>query len=70
MSELKPCPFCGGEAKVIRVIGDISDCPYSFAACKECGSATRQVSADVDYCAKERVVELWNRRVEESNECI
>jgi Lar family restriction alleviation protein len=49
MSELRECPFCGGEAKSIRA--------SSFAvACKECGADAGWYSAEAD------AADAWNRR--------
>jgi len=58
MTELKPCPFCGGEADFIS-----NEYRLPFAThrifCKECGVAT------VWYRTKNGVAEDWNRRVKE-----
>ena len=59
--ELKPCPFCGGEAKCKEVLeginGDFS-C-YKIIRCKECG-----VEVTSGYCyEKDDIEEKWNRRV-------
>ena len=61
MAELKPCPFCGGEAEFFsdvtftaetgEQIGEIK----WFAWCTECSAL---VSADT----KEKAIEAWNRR--------
>ncbi|MBQ7873744.1 MAG: Lar family restriction alleviation protein [Oscillospiraceae bacterium] len=60
MAELKPCPFCGGRARVIQ-----SD-PlekgkkefYVFGVyCTDCGGLMRK-------CAEEDAVKAWNRRAE------
>jgi Lar family restriction alleviation protein len=56
MTELKPCPFCGG--KVRRAIGLMG---LNFFRCKECGAV---VSFDNDYynTHKNEAIEAWNRR--------
>lgn len=54
-SELKPCPFCGGEAGLY-----ISPAKYGwkYAFCKKCFS-----SMD-DYDTEAEAVEAWNTRAE------
>lgn len=62
MIELKPRPFCGGEAYLfvsdgVRVI------------CQKCGAATKclvdsMTSKGVADNATKAVIEAWNRRVE------
>ena len=58
MFELKPCPFCGGKARLfvnggVRVI------------CSKCYASTRIMSDEIEYDsnAVETVVEAWNWRV-------
>lgn len=66
MNELKPCPFCGGEAEyVVRRDGMLiaTLCPVAVK-CKECGAVAAYVEASTEYCAKDKATELWNRRVE------
>lgn len=62
MTELKPCPFCGGKAE-FRYLKYAS---YIF--CSRC-----HVLVGVDFCFSESqdeekiVTEAWNRRVGENN---
>jgi Lar family restriction alleviation protein len=51
--ELKPCPFCGGEAKLT----DLKQAPESWVECKECGARTRFFSN-----SEEAPVSAWNTR--------
>lgn len=54
MPELKPCPFCGGEANYQGF--ELNNyCVY----CRRCGSSTRKY-----YATKEEASEAWNRRVD------
>ena len=56
-TKLKPCPFCGGEAEIIRYCdGPIV---YYYASCKECYSTSGCV------VTKEDAVYVWNRRMED-----
>lgn len=53
MSELKPCPFCGGEAEITKASEY-----QSYALCRACGA-----SSDYDiHENKEDIVRAWNRR--------
>lgn len=62
MTELKPCPFCGGSA-------EITDFSLSYEVeCSMCGAT---ISALTIYCAdddeklsvRNAVIEAWNRHV-------
>lgn len=53
--ELKPCPFCGDEARVIECFHEGSE--YYWIECKECyGRTTGSLS-------KDDAIAAWNRRV-------
>ena len=54
MNDMKPCPFCGGEAEII---GD----DYFWIQCKFCRAETMG-SEDLA-----EAIEVWNRRVEDGN---
>ena len=57
MPELKPCPFCGGEA---NVFGNYDDSEY-HANCtnNECGCCWVN-----HYDTEEEAIEAWNRRTQ------
>ena len=52
MTKLKPCPFCGGEAKLERGTTQLDN----FVYCSDCGSGTRFFNT------KQSAIEAWNRR--------
>ena len=55
MTELKPCPFCGGE-----VIGERQINPdYNYLVCFKCGCCTKVCKTNKE------AVEAWNRRTGE-----
>ena len=55
MSELKPCPFCGGTAKVSLFLGNYC------VTCTECMGAISPARKQT----KEEAIKAWNRRVGE-----
>ena len=57
MSELMPCPFCGGEGCIKR--HEFIGYADTFGVvCLDCGAETRQFFAD-----KKTAIDAWNRRV-------
>lgn len=55
MTELKPCPFCGGEA------AERYECLNGvFVQCNKCGVSTHVFSSQDD------AIGTWNRRVGEA----
>lgn len=59
MADLKPCPFCGGKARLF-----VSD--GVGVICSKCYASTRIMSDKIEYdsSAVETVVEAWNRRAD------
>lgn len=59
MTDLKPCPFCGGKAEYREMMG--AECEYIAIHCTKCGMACTKYEGwgAVD------MVEDWNRRVSE-----
>lgn len=56
MTELKPCPFCGGEAVFVGDTATIK--------CKNCGGAFIVTNPLI---SRLEVKEAWNRRCENEN---
>jgi len=57
MSELKPCPFCGGEAKRTDIEEEGENFGGSYISCKRC-----LASSNLEFGRKENFVRNWNRR--------
>ena len=66
--ELKPCPFCGGEAG-LNYVGEMDgNIRYltAYVVCRGCGTRTRSFIVDGYYgvmTTEQDAVETWNRRV-------
>ena len=63
MSELKPCPFCGGEARLLlnakrKIYGKDEYRTGVVACCNVC-------EARMFYTSEKLAVEAWNRRVKD-----
>lgn len=56
MSELIPCPFCGGEAN--SEIDDYGLCTEYFVECLSCVARTST------YDSPKEAVTAWNKRIE------
>ena len=58
---LKPCPFCGGEASIVKNSGcsSLNGMPYdSLIQCLKC-----EISQN-GWAPENQVIEEWNKRVE------
>lgn len=60
MAELKPCPFCGGEAE--SYIGNY----LAWVMCSKCKTGTKliQYEAENREDAEQKAAENWNRRAD------
>ena len=59
MAELKPCPFCGGEAR--HILYHNKECTWvrHYVQCLRCDGKTSK------YMNREIAIESWNRRAED-----
>ena len=62
MSDLKPCPFCGGKAEIQHTEkrSEYGEC--AFIVCTHCGANGQMVTKAWAYSADEKAIEAWNRR--------
>lgn len=51
MGDLKPCPFCGGEAKAYSDFSRVCELIYGMVECKRCGIKKRGKKAFDTYSA-------------------
>ena len=61
--EIRPCPFCGGEAK-LEDLGGGMNCGRFFVKCTKCEIAQDALSA-----TKQTAIKRWNRRVDNERTC-
>ena len=62
MTELKPCPFCGGEAIFCKDLDPFIDQEYAFVKCSVCGVSTPSFA--MSGASVKDVAKHWNRRPE------
>ena len=62
MNELKPCPFCGGEAEIFEDYEIITK--YVTVRCSKCFAKIQNVTASIYFCAEDKAIEMWNTRAE------
>jgi hypothetical protein len=64
MTELKPCPFCGGEADIRHehrwISGMNGGYSGTYIVCKKCCCRT----CTYDWEDEDQMYEAWNRRVD------
>ena len=57
MTELKPCPFCGGQAMYVCTTSTLYN-PKTSIECCQCGSSAKMHHTRLE------AIEAWNRRVD------
>ena len=57
-TELRPCPFCGGAA---RLVGDPQEDGDCIVICDECGATSGY------FYDRDKAVSAWNRRVDDEH---
>lgn len=70
MSELKPCPFCGGSVFYETESFDLKTYYKASIMCRRCGI---RVSYHFDVwltldCARDIIEQMWNRRVNDGTD--
>lgn len=65
MIELKPCPFCGGTAKIWH---DPDGPGYSYVECEKCRMKSVRFMRAFERASDEAAAAFWNRRVTECDE--
>jgi Lar family restriction alleviation protein len=65
MEELKPCPFCGGKARIRK----LQKLVYAVR-CTDCGATSTSFGVkpwhDTVFIAQGQAIEAWNRRTHEN----
>lgn len=74
MDDLKPCPFCGGEAELIDSRLSVITKPVFYVECTSCNCIvgrrimiTSARKGKEYFGAKEDAIEAWNRRVSDES---
>lgn len=62
-NELKPCPFCGGEATIINAQQPFERRRKLFATCTVCGVEMPRIARSM-----KEAKEAWNRRTDNGDE--
>lgn len=60
MSDLKLCPFCGGEAEVLEYyLKGVANKKHFFCQCKSCGTRKKNWTG---YASRRNAITAWNTR--------
>lgn len=61
--ELKPCPFCGGEAILAH---DHTGLGASYIRCEKCGLESVRFIKSFEVASDDQAIRFWNRRYEDA----
>lgn len=61
MTDLKPCPFCGGKALLSH---DHAGIEASYVRCEKCGLESIRFLKSFECASDDRAVEFWNMRAD------
>ena len=64
-TELKPCPFCGGEASLINTFA--LGCECKSVQCIRCKAKVNNFSAQTKEISAQLATAAWNRRVNDES---
>ena len=59
---LLPCPFCRGEAIVVK-----TESCGRYIGCWDCGGRTEEFETDYAGSAHDKAIAVWNRRADDEN---
>ena len=63
MAELKPCPFCGGEAVLSH---NYTGNGHSYIECTNCKIHSPWFAREFDSSSDQNAINYWNRRAEDA----
>ena len=64
MTEIRPCPFCGGKGKIIHPRSELDMRGTSAVICEICGAKSEDYTISFKYSSDEKAIGAWNRRVD------
>ena len=68
MTELKPCPFCGGNAKIHTDYSEKNAAYYVYLQCAKCYARSKTIKSNMQIEENNEAVAAWNMRTyEETN---
>ena len=59
--ELKPCPFCGGNAMLDH---DFMEPGMSYIRCEKCGIESVHFIKSFEVASDDQAIKYWNRRAD------